>query len=148
MEVLNRSEVAEAAEVNIETLRYYERRGLIPAPPRSPANYRQYPHHIVNRVRFVRHAQELGFSLNEIKQLLSLRATRGTKASEVKRRASKKIDEITDRIRALEHIRAALGHLVAQCSGDGPVEECTILHAIESGRTDPPTQEANYEAFP
>lgn len=134
MEVLNRGQVAAAAQVNIETLRYYERRGLIPAPPRSPANYRRYPQHTVHRVRFVRHAQDLGFSLDEIKELLSLRATRGAKSAEVKRRAARKIDEINERIQALERIRAALERLVSQCSGDGPVEECTILHAIETGR--------------
>lgn len=134
LEVLNRGQLAEAAQVNIETLRYYERRGLIPAPPRSPANYRRYPSQAIGRVRFVKHAQDLGFSLDEIKELLSLRATRGAKSGEIKRRATKKVDEINDRIRALEQIRGALQHLVSQCSGDGPVEECTILHAIEAGR--------------
>jgi len=99
LEVLNRGQVAAAAEVNIETLRYYERRGLIPAPPRSPANYRRYPQHTVHRVRFVRHAQDLGFSLDEIKQLFSLKATRGAKSADVKRRATTKIGEINERIR-------------------------------------------------
>lgn len=134
MDVLNRGQLAEAAQVNIETLRYYERRGLIPAPPRSPANYRRYPQHTINRVRFVKHAQDLGFSLEEIKELLSLRATRGVKSAEVRRRATKKIDEIDGRVRALQRIRAALERLVSHCSGEGPVEECTILHAIESGQ--------------
>ncbi len=133
MEVLNRGQLAEAAQVNIETLRYYERRGLIPAPPRSPANYRRYPRHTVNRVRFVKHAQDLGFSLDEIRELLSLRATRGAKSAEVKKRAAKKIEEVSERIRALERMRSALRHLIAQCSGEGPIEECTILHAIETG---------------
>jgi Hg(II)-responsive transcriptional regulator len=133
MNALNRSQLAEAAQVNIETLRYYERRGLIPAPPRSAANYRRYPHRTVERVRFVKHAQDLGFSLDEIKELLSLRATNGARSGEVKRRAEQKIAEVTERIRALERIRAALQHLVSQCSGDGAIEDCTILHAIESG---------------
>jgi len=133
LDVLNRGQLAQAAQVNIETLRYYERRGLIPIPSRSPANYRRYPRHTIDRVRFVKHAQDLGFSLDEIKELLSLRATRGLKSGEVKRRAAKKIQEITDRIHALERIRGALNQLVSQCSGDGPVERCTILHAIETG---------------
>lgn len=133
MDALNRSQLAEAAQVNIETLRYYERRGLIPAPPRSPANYRRYPHRTVERVRFVRHAQDLGFSLEEIKELLSLRATTGAKSGEVKRRAEKKVREIGERIAALERIRTALLHLVSQCSGEGAIEDCTILHAIERG---------------
>jgi len=132
VDVLSRSQLAEAALVNIETLRYYERRGLIPAPPRSAANYRRYPARTVDRVRFVKHAQDLGFSLEEIKELLSLRATRGAKAGDVKKRAEKKIVEVADRIRALEAIRTALQFLVSQCSGEGPIEECSILHAIES----------------
>ncbi|HJT70795.1 MAG TPA: heavy metal-responsive transcriptional regulator [Terriglobales bacterium] len=136
MDVLNRGQLAEAAQVNIETLRYYERRGLIPAPPRSPANYRRYPRHTISRVRFVKHAQDLGFSLAEIRELLSLRATRGAKSGEVKKHAARKIEEVSERIRALERIRAALRHLVVQCSGDGPIEECTILHAIEAGDLD------------
>lgn len=133
METLNRSQLAEAAEVNIETLRYYERRGLIPAPPRSAANYRRYPQRTVERVRFVKHAQELGFSLEEIKELLSLRATTGARSGEVRKRAQRKIDEVAERIRSLERIRAALQHLVHQCSGEGAIEDCTILHAIAAG---------------
>lgn len=137
MDVLNRGQLAQAAHVNIETVRYYEKRGLIPMPSRSPANYRRYPRHTIDRVRFVKHAQDLGFSLDEIKELLSLRATRGARAGEVKRRAARKIEEITDRIHALERIRTALDRLVSQCSGDGPVESCSILHAIDTGDFQP-----------
>jgi DNA-binding transcriptional MerR regulator len=114
-------------------LRYYERRGLIPPPPRSAANYRRYPSRTVERVRFVKHAQDLGFSLEEIKELLSLRATNGAKSGEVRKRAQKKIDEVAGRIQSLERIRAALQHLVRQCSGEGAIEDCTILHAIAAG---------------
>jgi Hg(II)-responsive transcriptional regulator len=133
MEALTRSQLAEASQVNIETLRYYERRGLIPPPPRSAANYRRYPAGAVDRVRFVKHAQDLGFSLEEIKDLLALRATRGARSADVRKRAEGKIAEVSDRIRSLERIRAALEHLVSRCSGEGPIEECTILHAFEHG---------------
>src|SRR2546429_2729002 len=74
MNGLTIGEVAERAKVHIETLRYYEQRGLIASPPRSTSNYRLYPEDTVRRVRFIKHAQELGFSLREIKELLSLRA--------------------------------------------------------------------------
>jgi len=134
METLTRSQLADAANVNIETLRYYERRGLLPAPPRSAANYRRYPKSAAHRVRFVKHAQDLGFSLDEIKELLSLRLTRGARSAEVRKRAQNKIIEVTDRIRSLERIRGALEHLVSRCSGEGPIEECAILHAFEHGR--------------
>ena len=130
---LNRGQIAAAAEVNIETLRYYERRGLIPPPRRSQANYRKYPADTVSRVRFVKHAQDLGFTLDEINELLSLRATRGARAAEVRRRAGNKIADIDVRIAALRRMRSALAHLVEECSGEGAASGCTILHAIERG---------------
>jgi DNA-binding transcriptional MerR regulator len=130
---LYRSEVAEAAEVNIETLRYYERRGVISPPKRSESNYRKYPSETVSRVRFVKHAQDLGFTLDEIKDLLSLRATGGAKASQVRDKAAEKMSDIDRRIAALHRMRAALAHLLAECSGEGPASGCTILHAIERG---------------
>jgi MerR family mercuric resistance operon transcriptional regulator len=136
---LNRGEVATAAGVNIETLRYYEGRGLIPAPRRSEANYRKYPPDTVSRVRFVKHAQDLGFTLDEIGALLSLRATRGAQAAEVRRKAATKIGDIDRRIAALHRMRDALAHLVAECSGEGPASGCTILHAIERGLGDSKT---------
>ncbi len=130
---LNRAQVAAAAEVNIETLRYYERRGLIPPPRRSQANYRKYPADTVPRLRFVKHAQDLGFTLDEISDLLSLRATRGARAAEVRSKAAAKIRDIQARIEALERMQNALTHLVEECSGEGPASGCTILHAIEQG---------------
>lgn len=133
MEVLNRGQLAEIAKVNIETLRYYERRGLIPPPPRSAANYRRYPLDTLQRVRFVKHAQDLGFSLEEIRDLLSLRARRGAGARDMKQRAKEKIDQINRRIQTLERMRAVLQHLVSQCSGRGPMEECPIVQAMDTG---------------
>ena len=134
MEGVNRGQLAAAAQVNSETLRYYERRGLIPAPPRSAGNYRRYPAETVQRVRFIKQAQDLGFSLEEIRELMSLRATRGARAREIKERAIRKMDEINERIHALKRMRAALRNLVSQCSGHAPVEECPILRAIDTGR--------------
>ncbi len=128
---MNRGEVAAAADVNAETLRYYERRGLIPAPARSASGYRQYPAETVDRIQFVKQAQALGFSLEETKELLSLRATRGARAAQVRSRTQRKIAEIDRRIEELQCMRAALEHLVEHCSGEGSASGCTILHAIE-----------------
>src|SRR2546426_5615569 len=102
--------VEKAAHVNVETLRYYERRGLVPKPPRSPSLYRHYPEDTVPRVQFVKHAQ-LGFSLREIRELLSLRAAPKARCADVKRRAETKIGEIEGKIRALQAMRRALGRL-------------------------------------
>ena len=117
---LSRGEVAHAAQVNIETLRYYERRGVIPTPGRSQSNYRKYPAETVPRVRFIKHAQDLGFTLEDIKALLALRATRGAKTEQVRSQAAAKVADIDLRIADLQRMRAALAHLVSECSGDGP----------------------------
>lgn len=124
--------VAERAAVNIETLRYYERRGLIPTPPRTAANYRRYPPDTVKRVRFVKHAQDLGFSLKEVRELLSLRAAPKTRCTDVRQRAEAKIRAIDEKLRSLRAMRRALSGLVAECLGDGPVTTCPILESIDS----------------
>lgn len=131
--------VASEAGVNIETLRYYERQGILPRPGRTRSKYRIYSTETVRRVRFVKRAQELGFSLKEIKELLSLRATRGPRCDAVRERARAKIRDIDDRIRALAGIRTVLAKLVDECSGSkGPLTECPILEALDSdGRGEP-----------
>ena len=125
-------EAAQAAGVNIETLRYYERRGLVPEPPRSRANYRLYPHESVKVVRFVKRAQELGFTLNEIRELLALRdGGQGASCAEVREQARNKLRDIQAKIRSLKTMRQALSDLVNECSGRGPVATCPILEALE-----------------
>ncbi len=132
MEGLTIGNVAKLAEVHIETLRYYERKGVVPRPPRTISNYRRFPEDTVRRVRFVKHAQELGFSLKEIKELLALRGTRGAGCRNVQQRAATKIKEIEEKIRSLQAIRKALHKLVEQCKGKGPLTECPILESLDS----------------
>lgn len=124
-------QVAKAANVHVETLRYYERRGLVPKPPRSPSLYRHYPEDTVPRVQFVKRAQELGFSLREIRALLSLRAAPKARCADVKGRAETKIEEIDAKIRALQAMRRALTRLVSQCDGRLPVSACPILESLD-----------------
>src|SRR3989441_3206949 len=97
------SQVANAADVNIQTIRYYERRGLFPTPRRTPAGYRQYADDAVSRLRFIKHAQELGFSLQEIQELLGLRVRHGAACDVVERKTRQKIDVVQQRIRSEEH---------------------------------------------
>ena len=125
-------EVAKEAQVNIETMRYYERRGLVPKPPRSVSNYRLYPEDSVRRVRFIKRAQELGFSLKEIKDLLTLRASVGARCAQVEKRATDKIQDIEQKIKTLRAMKKALSKLVAECSGQGPVTNCPILESLDS----------------
>ena len=133
MPELTIGEVAKRAGVHVETLRYYERRGLIEEPPRTSSNYRMFPLESVRRIRFIKRAQELGFSLEEIGELLSLRAAPKAQCGDVRRRAEAKLDDIDEKMRDLRRMKKALSGLVAQCSGRGPISECPILEAIDEG---------------
>jgi Hg(II)-responsive transcriptional regulator len=128
---LSTGELAEAADVHVETLRYYERRGLMPEPPRRASGYRQYPAESVARLRFIKGAQELGFSLEEIKELLALRVDESASSGKVRQRAQDKVAQIDAKINKLQQMRDALSHLINQCSGHGPTSECPILEAME-----------------
>jgi MerR family copper efflux transcriptional regulator len=123
---------AKQADVHNETLRYYERRGLVARPSRSVSNYRLYPEDTVRRVRFIKHAQDLGFSLKEIKELLSLRAAPKTQCGAIRERAVAKIKDVEQRIRALQSMKKALDKLVAECSGSAPISACPILEALDT----------------
>ncbi len=131
MELLTIGQLAKKAEVNIETIRYYERRGLIPEPPRLASGYRQYPLETVTRILFIKHAKELGFSLKEINELLTLRIDKNTTCSDVKRKAEDKISDIEEKIKSLQRMKKALAKLTKECSGRGSVSECPILEALE-----------------
>jgi MerR family transcriptional regulator, copper efflux regulator len=132
MNGLTIGEVAEQAGVHHETLRYYERRGLVEKPPRSASNYRLYPEDSVRRVCFIKRAQELGFSLNDIKELLSVRAAPEAGCAEVRARAEAKIRDIEDKIGTLTAMKHALSTLVTECSGEGPLSDCPILESLET----------------
>lgn len=124
-------QVARAADVGVETVRFYEREGLIPEPPRLASGYRQYPAEAVDRIRFIRRAKQLGFSLKEIGELLELRADRARSAREVKALAQEKIADVERKILELERMKRALERLEASCSGHGHTSDCPILEALE-----------------
>lgn len=132
MKALKIGAVAQQAGVNLQTIHYYERRGLLPKPPRTESNYRAYPEDAVLRARFIRRAQELGFTLKEIKELLSLRAAPRARCADVRQRAETKVRDIDDKVRTLQAMRKALTELIGECSGKGRVSECPILDALDS----------------
>lgn len=135
-------EVARRADVNVETIRYYERRGLLEEPPRTDAGYRQYPASTVRRIRFVKRAQELGFSLREIDELLRLRVEAGAPCRAVLERTREKIADIDGRIADLERMRAALQPLVEACAAESGSSDCVILdHFSEGPRSAPEADE-------
>jgi Hg(II)-responsive transcriptional regulator len=124
-------EIARRAGVNVQTVRYYERRGLLEEPRRRASGYREYTEGSLQRLRFIRRAQELGFTLGEIGELLALRLHPRTTASDVKARALGKLEEVDARIRDLTRIRAALSHLAGTCRGGrGPTGDCPLLDAL------------------
>lgn len=131
MEHLKTGELAKRAGVNVETLRFYEREGLLPEPPRRLSGYREYPAENVQRIRFIKRAQELGFSLAEIKELLSLRVRPGLTCAEVRAKAEKKAGDVRQKIADLEAIERALRKLTASCTGDGPATDCPILEHLD-----------------
>ena len=125
-------QVAKRAEVGIETIRFYERKGLIAQPPRNNGGYRQYPKEAVARIRFIKRAKELGFSLAEIAELLSLQTNPKATCADVKQRAEAKILAIQDRVKGLQTMKRALGKLVESCSGSGPLHDCPIIDCFET----------------
>ncbi len=132
-EVLTRGKLAGRGGVNIATIRYYEKRGLLPAAPRSRAGYRLYAGDALRRLHFIKQAQVLGFSLDEIQELLSLRMQSGTTCADVRQRANEKISAVDRKIADLKRIRNALTDLASACRGKGPTSECPILEALETG---------------
>ena len=134
MDGMTRGEVADKADVNPETLRYYEREELIPKPRRSDGGFRLYDEHYVDRLRFIQRAKELGFTLAEIKDLLDLRVDDTATCRDVKAQAEDKLDEVEEKIRDLHRIRDALTRLAKACEGGGgPTSDCPILDALTEG---------------
>lgn len=129
------SEVAKLADVGVETVRFYERKGLI-RQPIKPANggFRSYPEKVAAEIRLIRQAQELGFSLGEIEELLSLKADPDSDCSNIRRRAQSKRAEVDLKIKRLRQIRATLTKLIDACPGEGALEFCSILEAMEPRR--------------
>jgi len=125
------SKAARKARVGVETIRFYERKGLIAQPPKPKSSgFRNYSMETVRRIRFIRQAQEIGFSLREIEELLSLRADPAADCSDVWGRATAKLTEVDRKIAQLEQIRGALKELIAACPGSGALRACSILEAL------------------
>ena len=130
MDSLTTSKLAERGGVNLQTVRYYERQGLLAPIARTDAGYRIFEPETARRIRFIKRAQELGFSLTEIKELLSLRVDAHTTQAEIRQRAQTKLAEVAQKIRHLKAIHASLSRLTKSCRGCGPVDDCPILESM------------------
>ncbi|MGH8146108.1 MAG: heavy metal-responsive transcriptional regulator [Rhodanobacteraceae bacterium] len=125
--------LARRAGVGIDTIRYYEREGLLPEPQRRASGYRDYGPGVVERLRFIRRAKDLGFTLEEIRELLALSMDRERGVSGVKQRAERRLGDVELRIRELQRMKRGLKQLIAACPGHGALEHCPILRALGGG---------------
>jgi len=132
VEALTIGRLARQGGVNLETIRYYEREGLLPKPPRTEGGYRLFPRETVRRLLFIKRAQELGFSLREIRELLALRMKSGTKSDQIRSRAQAKIADIEQKIRTLQAMKRTLQGLTERCDGCGPLSGCPILDSLDA----------------
>lgn len=126
---MQRAALARATGCNLETIRYYETVGVMPDPPRDPNGYRSYGEDHVRRLRFVMRARDLGFSLEEIRGLLSLVDSRSQTCAEVANVAAAHLNDVRDKIADLQRIEKALSDAVAKCSGTD-VPDCPVLDAL------------------
>lgn len=126
-------ELARRAGVGIDTVRYYEREGLLPLPPRAASGYRAYAAGDVRRLQFVRRAKALGFTLPQIRELLALSRHAGQDMAQLQAAAREKLQEIDARLAELARVRAALAVLVESCPGHGQIQDCPILDALSGG---------------
>ncbi|MET1025385.1 MAG: MerR family transcriptional regulator [Pseudoxanthomonas sp.] len=126
---MNIGQLARQTQVPIDTIRYYERQRLLPEPPRSTGGYRRYAEDDVARLNFIRRAKGLGFTLEEIGELLTISAGRGDMAA-VKEAASRKLSQVEQRIDELARVRNALKVMVDACPGHGTLRDCPIVSAL------------------
>ena len=129
MDGLTIGQVANEAGINIETIRYYERLGLISEPPRTESGYRIFSPEVVHRIRFIKRSQDLGFTLTEIHKLLTLTDSEIYSCWEVQQFASQKLEEIEIKIRDLQNIKSILQDLLSKCS-EGPMNVCPIIERL------------------
>ncbi len=129
---MTRGELAKRCGVNIETLRYYEKKNLLDPPPRSDAGYRLYSSEDMLKIRFIKNAKRLGFALKEIAELMKLRVRKKTSCESVLTKARKKRDEVDNKIKALQSMKKVLDQLVGKCERSVPTEDCPILASFES----------------
>ncbi len=144
MDILSIGQVARRAGVGVETVRFYEREGLLEEPPRRASGYRQYSEQVVARLHFIKRAQQLGFSLKEITELLRLRVDAQTSCEEVKQRTEAKIAEVERKLVELQRMRQALLQVASLCIGQGPTDRCPMLDALDQQET-PEQAERNEE---
>lgn len=132
MKTLSIGQLALTAQVKVETIRYYERRGLIPAPPRRASGYRQFSQTDVQRLRFIKYAQSIGFTLNEIAEMLALSVESGATCGDVTERIDTKLRDIEEKLKTLLRMKKTLTELKTSCKTPAdPSKDCPILESLD-----------------
>ena len=126
--------LARAVGVNVQTVRYYERRTLLAADARRPSGYRLFGEDALKRLRFIKNAQGLGFTLREISELLELRVSSTARCGDVQRKAQDKLAHVQTKIRDLRALDRALQRLIRACQSGQPTDRCPILRSLENGK--------------
>ncbi len=124
-------ELAKKVGVNIQTIRYYERRGLLLPTTKLESGYRLYDNEAKKRLEFIRYSKELGFTLKETEELLSLRVSTTAKCGDIRKKAEAKLREVESKIEGLQTIRKVLNELIRTCHAGQPTEKCPILRTID-----------------
>ena len=132
MEIFSIGQVARLAGVGVETVRFYEREELLEEPGRRASGYRQYAAEAVKQIRFIKRAQQLGFSLKEIRELLTLRVDGQNSCEQVKERTTAKLIEVEQKMGELQRMQHALLHVASLCAGEGPRSRCPMLDALDN----------------
>jgi MerR family copper efflux transcriptional regulator len=135
VETMTIGRLAETAGVNIDTIRYYERNGLLPPPSRRASGYREYAQADLDRLRFIRRSKDLGFTLAEITELLSLTSGRDADMRGVKRKAQQRLEHVDHKIKELQRVRRGLKKLIDNCPGHGELRSCPIVAALNQGES-------------
>ncbi|GAA0463568.1 MerR family transcriptional regulator [Alkalibacillus silvisoli] len=134
MNGLTISQIAKGSNVNIETVRYYEKRGLISEPPRTESGYRMFPKEVIQDIQFIKRAQDIGFTLEEIKKLLCASNNENFQSEEMYQFANNKIQEIDSKIHEFIQMKSLLEELAAKCPGSGvPKDQCPIITNLSKG---------------
>lgn len=133
MKPMRIGEVSKRANVGIETIRYYEREGLLSEPERRPSGFRQYDESVVARLQFIRRAKELGFTLGEIYELLGLWFKKA-KCAHVRQRAKEKLNDVEAKIAALQQMKRSLLTLIRTCENRDSMEACPLLEGLDDGK--------------
>jgi MerR family copper efflux transcriptional regulator len=131
MEIFSIGQVARLAGIGVETVRFYEREELLEEPVRRASGYRQYSEEAVKQIRFIKRAQQLGFSLKEIRELLMLRVDGQNSCEQVKERTTAKLVEVEQKMVELQRMQQALLQVASLCAGEGPRSRCPMLDALD-----------------